>query len=234
MMLLKSDHAHYITVAGRQLPLIAKKHPRARSFVVRYDARSGCVKVTLPRYASFKSAFAFAESREGWIAAQMGKHQRVPFADGIEIPLFGELVLLRHSGGRGLVSRHENELRISGDKEFLARRVRDYIKQETKKLLQSRAEHYAKVLGVSFCALNLRESTSRWGSCSAKGSLTFCWRLAFAPLAVLDYIACHEVCHLKHHNHSAAFWNTVEQLCPDFQAQERWLKQHGQSVWQWG
>lgn len=232
--MMKSDGSHYITVAGRRLPLIAKKHPRARRLVVRYDARGECVKLTLPRYVSLKSAVEFAESKAGWIEAQMHKHIRTVFENGADIPLFGETMKLVHIGGRGVVRCEENTLYISGNSEFLERRVRDYIKQETKKIIITRAEHYAEAAGVTFRGVSLRDSSSRWGSCSAKGALSFCWRLAFAPLSVLDYVVCHEVAHLRHHNHSAAYWKLVEQLCPNYATHERWLKNHGQSVWGWG
>ncbi len=232
--MMKSDGSHYIMVAGRRLPLIAKKHPRARKLVVRYDARAQCVKLTLPRYVSLKSAVEFAESKVGWIEAQMQKNTRTAFASGTEIPLFGEKVKLVHIGGRGVVRCEEDALIITGNIEFLERRVQDYIKQETKKIIITKAEYYVRAAGVNFRSITLRDSSSRWGSCSAKGGLSFCWRLAFAPLEVLDYVVCHEVAHLRHHNHSAAYWQLVAQLCPTYETHERWLKTHGQSVWAWG
>ncbi len=257
---MKSDGSHYIMVAGKRLPLIAKKHPRARRLVVRYDARAQCVKLTLPRYVSLKSAVEFAESKAGWIEIQMQKNTRIIFADGAEIPLFGEWVKLVHIGGRGVVrpeyiteqgearsgggvgvkppiahsATKKYTLLIAGDAAFLERRVQDHIKQETKKIIVTKAEYYARAAGVNFRSITLRNSSSRWGSCSAKGGLSFCWRLAFAPLEVLDYVVCHEVAHLRHHNHSAAYWQLVGQLCPHYETHERWLKIHGQSVWGWG
>ncbi|MDX2074137.1 MAG: M48 family metallopeptidase, partial [Alphaproteobacteria bacterium] len=123
---------------------------------------------------------------------------------------------------------------IPGEKEFSARRVEDFIKRETKKILALRAGYYAAQLGVSFRSIALRESSSRWGSCSAGGGLSFCWRLAFAPFAVMDYVVAHEVAHLRHHHHGTAFWQAVETLYPGYEKQENWLKRHGQSVWQWG
>ncbi|MDX2072827.1 MAG: YgjP-like metallopeptidase domain-containing protein, partial [Alphaproteobacteria bacterium] len=156
MKQLSEQPAHYITVGDKRLPLIAKKHPRAKSMVVRYDARKDCVKLTLPRYVSLKSGLEFAASKSGWIAAQMEKHPRTAFEDGVRISLFGEEMTLRHVGGRGLVRREGASLIIPGEKEFSARRVEDFIKRETKKILALRAGYYAAQLGVSFRSIALR------------------------------------------------------------------------------
>lgn len=199
--------------------------------VVRYDARNECVKVTVPRYVSFAAALEFAESKAHWIARQMEKIERVVFADGVMVPLFGEPVRLRHVGGRGVVQRVEGELHVSGDALFMARRVRDFIKKEMKRQAVERATCYASALGVRVASVVLRDTSSRWGSCSSRGRLSLCWRLAFAPREVMDYVVCHEVCHLVHHHHGDAFWQLVERLCPDYAHHERWLKLHGQTVW---
>lgn len=201
---------------------------------MRYDARSASVKLTSPRYVSLATAVAFAESKSGWIEAQMQENPRRSFADGLEIPLFGERVQIVHTGGRGVVQRDNDRLLIPGDSAFIQRRVSDFIRQETKKIMIAKAEFYAAQLGVAFRSVALRESSSRWGSCSAKGGLSFCWRLAFAPIEVLDYVVCHEIAHLLQHNHSAAYWQIVARLCPSYEVQERWLKIHGQTVWTYG
>lgn len=234
MIALKQQRVHYITIGSKRLPLIAKKHPHARRLVVRYDARSECVKITLPRYVSLATALAFAESKSGWIAAQIETHPRRDLTDGVEVPLFGEKIQIVHVGGRGVVQRDHHRLLIPGDIAFIQRRVQDFIRQETRKIIIAKAEFYANQLGTSFRSVALRESSSRWGSCSAKGGLSFCWRLAFAPIEVLDYVVCHEVAHLLQHNHSTAYWRIVAQLCPSYERYERWLKTEGQTVWMYG
>lgn len=227
---LNSQHAHYITVLGRRLPLIAKKHPRARSFVVRYDAKNQCVKVTCPRYAPLKAALAFAASKEAWLALQIEKTPAIRLIDGAEISLFGDQVVLQHIGGRGLVAREGNALKVTGDIDFFARRVRDYIRKEMIHHAHAMAARHAEKIGVDIASITLRDTTSRWGSCSNKGALSLCVRLAFAPLAVLDYVIAHEVAHIKHLNHSERFWQVVAHLCPEFEQHERWLARHGQQL----
>ena len=198
--------------------------------VVRYDAKKACVKVTLPRYVSLAKGVAFAQSKEAWIAAQIGQQRGIILEDGANISLFGEPITLLHIGGRGVVARAGNILHVTGDAQFFVRRVRDYIKKEMQTLCEERGAHHAQIIGVQVSSITLRDTTSRWGSCSVSGNISLCWRLAFAPREVLDYVIAHEVAHLKHHNHSDRFWQVVAQLCPTFEAHEVWLKHYGKTI----
>ena len=198
--------------------------------VVRYDAKNARVKVTLPRYVSLKAGLEFAASREAWIAAQMEKKRGVTLENGAVIPLFGEEMQLVHVGGRGMVTCEKKVLRITGDIAFLERRTRDYIKKEMHTICRQRATFHAEKIGVKVAGITLRDTSSRWGSCSTSGDISLCWRLAFMPFAVMDYVIAHEVAHIRHHNHSAAFWQVVESLCPEFEQWEGWLKRYGDGV----
>ena len=89
------------------------------------------------------------------------------------------------------------------------------------RVLEFAAQHQLQVNRVS-----VRNQKSRWGSCSRRGTISLNWRLIQSPAFVQDYIILHELCHLRHMNHSRRFWREVERVCPDFEAAERWLKQH--------
>ena len=93
-----------------------------------------------------------------------------------------------------------------------------------------RAAYFAPITGGIYQRITIRDQKTRWGSCSAKGTLSFNWRLMLAPPAVLDYVVVHELCHLTHMNHSNAFWELVESDCPDYRAHRKWLKEHGQEL----
>jgi predicted metal-dependent hydrolase len=82
-------------------------------------------------------------------------------------------------------------------------------------------------IGVRCTRISIRDTSSRWGSCSSQGSLSFSWRLALAPRRILDYVVVHELCHLVHLDHSPRFWSLVEQVRPDFREQRDWLSNHG-------
>lgn len=93
-----------------------------------------------------------------------------------------------------------------------------------------RAAHFQQFTGGTYSRITIRDQKTRWGSCSAKGTLSFNWRLMLAPPAILDYVVVHELCHLTHMNHSAAFWQAVEAVYPDYRSARRWLKEHGQEL----
>lgn len=93
-----------------------------------------------------------------------------------------------------------------------------------------RVAHFLPLTGGSFNRITIRDQKTRWGSCSARGTLSFNWRLMLAPPAVLDYVVVHELCHLTHMDHSKAFWASVEHVCPDYRIHRKWLKEHGQEL----
>lgn len=93
-----------------------------------------------------------------------------------------------------------------------------------------RAAHFQQFTGGTYNRITIRDQKTRWGSCSARGTLSFNWRLMLAPPAILDYVVVHELCHLTHMNHSPAFWQAVEAVCPDYRDSRRWLKEHGQEL----
>ena len=96
-----------------------------------------------------------------------------------------------------------------------------------RRLISETAPAEAARLGVSYHRISIRDTRSRWGSCSSSGSLSFSWRLALAPREILDYVVVHELCHLVHHDHSRRFWSLVEHVRPSFRHERDWLRDHG-------
>lgn len=90
--------------------------------------------------------------------------------------------------------------------------------------------YYARIMGVSYGRIAIREQKTRWGSCSSKGNLNFNWRLILAPEEVLDYVVVHELAHRREMNHSKAFYAVVESVLPDYRQARRWLRDHGGSL----
>lgn len=93
-----------------------------------------------------------------------------------------------------------------------------------------RVSYFVQFTGGSYRRITIRDQKTRWGSCSAKGTLSFNWKLMLAPPAILDYVVVHELCHLTHMNHSAAFWKKVESVYPDYRTARKWLKDHGHEL----
>ena len=102
--------------------------------------------------------------------------------------------------------------------------------EAAKEYCPKRAAHFLPLTGGSFERITIRDQRTRWGSCSARGTLSFNWRLMLAPPAVLDYVVVHELCHLTHMDHSKDFWALVESVCPDYRTHRKWLKEHGQEL----
>lgn len=98
------------------------------------------------------------------------------------------------------------------------------------RVLPERVEYFAKIIGVTYGRITIRNQRTRWGSCSAKGNLNFNCLLMLCPDAVQDYVVVHELCHRKELNHSAAFWAEVEKICPDYRLHRKWLKENGTSL----
>ncbi|MCM1044516.1 MAG: M48 family metallopeptidase [Candidatus Gastranaerophilales bacterium] len=110
--------------------------------------------------------------------------------------------------------------------QVLDRRYRNFARQSITK----RVVFYHALTGGDYTSITIRDQKTRWGSCSSKGTLSFNYRLIYAPSKVMDYVVVHELCHLTHMNHSKNFWAMVERIMPDYRAQKAWLKEHGQEL----
>ena len=102
-----------------------------------------------------------------------------------------------------------------------------FLKAQARMRAHYRVMHYAALLGTQVAALRLADPKARWGSCTSDGRIMLSWRLIMAPDHVFDYVAAHEVCHLRHPDHSPAFWATVGQLYGDVGPAKSWLRAHG-------
>lgn len=94
----------------------------------------------------------------------------------------------------------------------------------------SRVAYYHSLTGGNYTSITIRDQKSRWGSCSSRGTLSFNYRLVFAPPKILDYVVVHELCHLTHMNHSKDFWNMVERIMPEYRVCKTWLREHGHEL----
>lgn len=102
-----------------------------------------------------------------------------------------------------------------------------WYRRDAERWLRERVDHYSARYGFAPRALKVKDVKSRWGSCSVNGNLNFNWRLVLAPPPVVDYVVVHELCHLRHPNHSKRFWNLVRSILPDYETQKAWLRTHG-------
>lgn len=204
-----------------------KRSARARRLSLRVSRLDGRVTLTLPKRLPVSEAEAFAREKESWLRRQLDSQPEVVLVGvGMSITVEGET--LRIVTGEGRNTRVEGDrLIVPGPPDAAAARVRAFLKLLARDRLVAASDHYASVLGVRYGRVTLRDTRSRWGSCTSAGNLMYSWRLILAPPEVLDYVAAHEVSHLVEMNHSPAYWKVVARLLPDYQAPRRWLKVNG-------
>ncbi len=222
-------------------PVRLRRHRQARRYTLRIDAASREVVLTLPPRGTVREARDFAQKHGAWIAARLKRlPQAAPFAPGSEVPLRGELHRIVHRRGvRGTVWTTTDDdgsrlLCVAGEAPHINRRIGDFLRRAAARELDAAARRYAAELGVPIKRISIRDQSSRWGSCSNTGVLSFSWRLILAPPDVLDYLAAHEVAHLVELNHSARFWRLVERIYPDFERAKVWLEVHGTDLHRYG
>jgi predicted metal-dependent hydrolase len=248
-----------VKVKGLGLPLLLRRSIRARRFSLQVsEARRGAI-LTMPVYSSFANADEFLSRHLDWLKERVaGLSEPVPFTHGAIIPLRGYAHMLRFAGSvrrRGVVwveaaedtkaapawpqsarvpRRRVPRLTVAGEPEHAPRRLLDWLKRQAHQDLRTRVSVHAGRLGLAPARIFVRDQTTRWGSCSTTGALSFSWRLVLAPPFVLDYLAAHEVAHLAHMNHGPRFWALVERIMPRHEEARVWLRKHGASLHRYG
>jgi len=210
-------------------PVSIRVNPRARRLVLRIDAAAHQIELVLPKGVAVEHGLKFLAAQRGWIAARLlALPAPVPFVEGAIVPVFGVPHLIRREADPAAppVAIRGGEIRVRGDPAHLARRVRDHLVRLAREELTRRARLCAARIGRPLTRVGVRDTRSRWGSCSAKGSLSFSWRLVLMPEAVMDYVVAHEVAHLVEMNHGPRFWRLLATLVPDLAASRAWLNRN--------
>ena len=204
-----------------------RHNARAKRYSLRISNKDGKVSMTLPKRANMREATAFAIDHEGWLRKHLSK--RVPMIVpefGCRVMFDGEKREIVHGAGRS-VRYEDGQLHVPGRDDQLAGKLKGYFKAIARERLVHASEHYAEILDRKISSVSIRDTKSRWGSCSTDGKLMYSWRLVMAPRQVQVYVAAHEACHLVEMNHSAAYWKLVEQVYPDYKQHKLWLKRNG-------
>lgn len=228
-----------VVVNGKTIKVTIRLHPRARHYRLSLS-RTGEPVLSVPPKGRWRDAKKFLDRQGSWLAARLENHpEAVIFADGVEILYRGAPVLIRGTGKlRGHVecvtANNKITLLVPGGERHLARRLTDWLKSQAKDELELRTSIHADRLGVTPKSIRVRGQSTRWGSCSSTGGLNYNWRLILAPAFVLDYVAAHEVAHLREMNHSPAFWAKVTQTLPDMERGRSWLKANGSELMAYG
>jgi predicted metal-dependent hydrolase len=221
-----------LKIEGHPVEVKVRLNPRARRLIVKVHPSTGEVSVTAPSQRALDKAMEFARGQSDWIAMQ---RKRVPaqveLGVGAVLPFQGrDHEICEGAAGRGTVWAEDGTIYVTGAKAHQPRRLIDFLKKEARREFEARTIEHAKRLGVRHRRITVRDTASRWGSCSAKGSLSYSWRLILAPAFVLDYVVAHEVAHMREMNHGAAFWRLVRDLVGDPRRAQNWLRDHGAAL----
>ncbi|MFD0988052.1 M48 family metallopeptidase [Methyloligella solikamskensis] len=247
-----------MNIKGLGVPVLMRRSPRARRFSLQVsEAKRGAV-LTVPVYSSFADADEFLSRHLDWLKERLdGLSEPVPFTDGAVIPLRGYAHQIHFAGpvrrrGVAWIDAEDSidlpawpeaaaqdadnlpRLCVSGEPEHAPRRLLDWLKRQAQHDLKDEVSYQAERMGLAPKRIFVRDQTTRWGSCSTSGALSFSWRLILAPGFVLEYLVVHEVAHLAHMNHGPRFWRLVEKTMPDYEEAQKWLRDHGASLHRYG
>jgi len=230
-----------VVIAGQAFPLSFRRDGRARRMLLRVMPADGAVLLVLPRFATRRAAESFLTEHAGWVLARQAERlPKAAWVDGAILTFEGRPHRIRHrpeERGRGAVWIEQDTVNIGGRAEHLPRRLRDWLKKSAQERFTQEARRMAEEIGGNVARVTVRDTRSRWGSCTSQGHLSFSWRVVLAPDFVQRYLIAHEVAHLKHMNHGPAFWRLAAQLSGGEAAMREgklWLRRHGAALHQQG
>lgn len=222
--------SQHILPGSPPVSVALRQSSRARRISLRVSRMDGKVTLTVPSGVSEREALRFAHDKQDWVRSQLA--QQTPLVDvalGAFLPVAGRERLVVAGTGRSVVLGTD-EIAVPGTPERVPARLQGFLKELARHRLSEAVDHYGTQLGRKATRLTLRDTRSRWGSCSSAGALMFSWRLVMAEPTVLDYVAAHEVAHLQEMNHAPAFWQVVEEIHGPYGPAREWLRVQGQAL----
>ncbi len=221
---------------GGRAALSIRRSRRARRVALRIVPGTGEVELVVPQRGSVRQGIEFAREKADWLKQHlMDMPGPVPFEDGAMIPVEHRMRTIRRTDDlfRG-VWLTRSEIQVSGPPELLSFDVKKFLRDRARDTLRELAEEKSRIIRRRFRRIVVRDTSTRWGSCSPDGDLSFSWRVIMAPDYVLDYLVAHEVAHLAEMNHSHRFWDIVYQIADRADDGRDWLRDHGSTLHRYG
>lgn len=212
------------------IPYTVRRSDRARRVRVSV-AEDGAVEVVLPRRAPEREAAAAIAGFRPWIErrrAQAARARDAVRARGATVPYLGAALRLVPQPGRRRAHRNGEALLVPAGDHLPA--LERWYRAQARREVAARLDAATARAGTRYASLSIRGQRTRWASCSAKGAMSFNWRLMLAPEEVLDYVVWHEVCHLEVLDHSPRFWALLERRCPGYREPKAWLRREGATL----
>ncbi len=206
---------------------------------LRLDSKERVFHLVVPKGVSLNRAQAFAEGYESWMQEKLDElPPLIEYEHGTIIPIFGQRTTVRIYFDEDLRYTHlaleDKTLFVHTNKDDPSARIERYLKQLVKEEIKVLAREKAAMIRKKINKIVIRDTKSRWGSCSSDGTLSFSWRLIFAPPEALDYVVAHEVAHLKHLDHSDRFWDLCEEISDNYEEGKYWMRHHGHELMRYG
>ena len=224
-----SEPLSFVLASGETVLVERRINPRTRRLQLRWSNEKNLFFLTHPPFVGSQDLWDFLTSHQGWIQNTLEKMPgSLSVGLGDAFSFFGESLQMIHDPLRkkGVWKQGQNLVLGTGIQD-VNKAVETFLKKEAEFFFARWSAYYADQLGASFTRISIRDGRSRWGSCSASGTLSYSWRLGLAPLEVAKYVCAHEVAHLKEMNHSPRFWTLVQQLDPSYKKHRAWLKKEG-------
>ncbi len=222
-----------LTVGNPPIQVKLRRSARARRLSLRISQSNGSVTLTLPVRVPEEQGIAFLAEKEDWLRRHLANVSgATSIARGVEIPFRGDMVMIGAGSGRS-VTLIGDVIAVPGADDKVGVRTKAFLKATARDHLAAASDRFAGALGRSVGKITLRDTRSRWGSCTSRGDLMYSWRLIMAPPEVLEYVAAHECAHLIEMNHSQAFWDVVSRIYPDYKLCRDWLREHGTKLHQY-
>lgn len=232
-----SSEPDTIIIEGREIRLIWNRNPRARNISLRTDVVRGAIKISLPMHAPSASAIEFIHRKTQWIATRFETApEAVVITDGAQIAYEGEshTIIWDENLGRKII-QEAGVIRLGGPKDHIANRIIRWMKEEARVTYSDDIAHYCAIAKAPVPKLSIGDARGRWGSCSTRGTIRLNWRLIMAPPSVRCSVIAHEVAHIRHMNHSRAFYDWLDTIYEgDRLEADAWLKRHGTGLYMIG
>lgn len=212
---------------------------RAKRLSLKVNFATGRIELVIPKRTPKYLIERFLVSNKGWVAEKQKElPQKIPFENNAVVPLFGRdttiLINMNTDIKRTKAALNDSTLDIETNLDDPSQRIQRYLKKQALERYDELATPKAAHISREIEHISIRDTKSRWGSCSQDGRISLSWRLIFAPYEAMDYVIAHEVAHLKHMDHSPAFWKTCEELCLDYKTGKSWMKDNGHTLMRYG
>lgn len=213
----------------------AKHSARAKRLALRLDTKARTFYLVIPKRTSKKRAETFAWQHADWMKERLDElPEKIEFTDGLEFSFMGQNMRVEVDQSpdykRTIIQIHDGVMHVRTNKDSAHSRIVRFLKTQAKERLEALARAKASAHGLKIQKVTIRDTKTRWGSCSVDGNLSFSWRLIFAPYESIDYVVAHEVAHLVHLDHSPKFWKVCEKLSEDYKTGKSWMRQHAHEL----